>query len=201
MAVEPNELIDRKEFAEVSSSSDAISGRTLSQAGSKNVRTVAARNRRTYITSIPVSLPNVVKPIGIRSTRMPRSRSEASRIRFRLNRSTKTPAKRPTKSVGRAVTISTRPTFNAEPVSRNTRMPAARSVSAEPIVETSWASQSSEKSRFRKMANICGRVYRAAKPGIRSRSGAGMPMSTPSRASSSRFSSSPACRPPHQPPP
>jgi hypothetical protein len=46
-AVEPNELIDRNEFAEASSSSDAISGMMLSQAGSKNCRTIAAKNRIT----------------------------------------------------------------------------------------------------------------------------------------------------------
>ncbi len=35
-------------------------------------------------------------------------------------------------------------------------MPAARSVSAEPAVEISWASHSSEKSRLRKTENIDG---------------------------------------------
>src|SRR5260221_9312874 len=35
-------------------------------------------------------------------------------------------------------------------------MPAARSVSDDPTVETSWATQSSEKSRLRKTANMDG---------------------------------------------
>ena len=95
-----------------------------------------------------------MNPNGIISTRRPRNRSEASRIRFRLNRSTNTPANSPTNSVGSAVTISTRPTFSADPVILKTRIPAARSVSEDPIVETSWANQSSEKSRFRKIWNI-----------------------------------------------
>src|SRR3954447_15319165 len=49
------------------------------------------------------------------------------------------------------------PTDNAEPVALKTRIPAARSVSAVPIVETSWADQSSRKSRFRNTENVLGR--------------------------------------------
>ena len=41
-------------------------------------------------------------------------------------------------------------------MARQTKMPAARSVSDEPAVETSWAIQRSEKSRRRKTANIDG---------------------------------------------
>src|SRR4029079_9452316 len=42
------------------------------------------------------------------------------------------------------------PTESADPVARKTRMPAARSVRAVPIVDTSWADQSRRKSRLRK---------------------------------------------------
>ena len=58
--------------------------------------------------------------------------------------------------LGTAVTIRVRPTARAEPVARQTKMPAARSVSEDPAVETSWASHSSEKSRRRKTANMDG---------------------------------------------
>src|SRR6266850_479720 len=92
----------------------------------------------------------------MRTTIPARRRSARRRIRFRSKRSTKTPANSPTNSVGSAETIRTSPTFRAEPVRVHTRMPAARSVSDEPIVETSCASHIRLKSRFRKMANIGG---------------------------------------------
>src|SRR5262245_785714 len=155
-AVEPNELIARNELALLSSSSEAISGRTLSQAGSKNCRTVAERRSRPYIAHMPLSFPRASKASGIRTTIPARSRSDASRIFFRSNRSTNTPANRPTKRVGIAATMRTRPTWSAEPVRFQTRMPAARSVSDEPMVETSCASHIRLKSRLRKMANIVG---------------------------------------------
>ena len=41
-------------------------------------------------------------------------------------------------------------------MTRKTRIAAARSVSDEPIVETSWAVQSREKRRFRNTENIDG---------------------------------------------
>src|SRR3954452_16631045 len=47
-----------------------------------------------------------------------------------------------------------RPTDSAEFVALKTRMPAARSVSAVPIVDTSWADHSSRKSRFRNTENV-----------------------------------------------
>ena len=47
IAVEPNELIDRNEFAAASSSSVATSGIRLSWAGSKNCFTPLARSRTT----------------------------------------------------------------------------------------------------------------------------------------------------------
>src|SRR5262245_54452269 len=153
-AVEPNELIARNELALLSASSDAISGRMLSQAGSKNWRTVAARKSSPYIATMPPSLPSRSKAIGIMRTKRPRRRSDASRIRLRSKRSTKTPANSPTNRVGSAATMSTRPTLSAEPVSLKTRMPAARSVSDEPMVETSCADHIRLKSRLRKMANI-----------------------------------------------
>src|SRR6186997_1113239 len=64
--------------------------------------------------------------------------------------------------LGIAVTISVRPTASVDSVTRQTKMPAARSVSAEPAVETSWASHSRVKSRFRKTANIDGAGATAA---------------------------------------
>src|SRR5438093_6133623 len=153
-AVEPNELMARNELALLSSSSDAISGRTLSHAGSKNCLTVAARKSSPYIATMPRSLPSASNASGISRTIPPRSRSEARRIRLRLKRSTNTPANSPTKSVGSAETMSTSPTLRTEPVIRNTRMAAARSVNDEPIVETSCASHIRLKSRLRKIANI-----------------------------------------------
>src|SRR5262249_27004375 len=64
-----------------------------------------------------------------------------------------------------------RPTSRAEPVTRNTRIAAARSVSDEPMVDTSWAVHIRLKSRFRKMANIgresIGRM--APRSGVRAR--------------------------------
>src|SRR4029079_9021925 len=64
---------------------------------------------------------------------------------------------RPTTRLGTAVAMSVSPTASAEFVSWNTRMPAARSVSAEPAVDTNCASHSSVKSRLRKTANADGR--------------------------------------------
>ena len=78
------------------------------------------------------------------------------RIFLRSWRSTYTPANNPTIRPGMAVTISVRPTANADSVTRNTKIAAARSVRAEPAVEISWAVQSSEKSRLRKTENIDG---------------------------------------------
>ena len=99
---------------------------------------------------------------GMVTTRSPRKRSEAWRIRFRSNRSTNTPANSPTNSVGTAVTISVSPTLRAEWVTWNTKIAAARSVRDEPIVETSWAVHSSAKRRFRNTANIDGAAVACA---------------------------------------
>ena len=60
MAVDPNDAIDRNEFAAASSSSLAISGIRLSCAGSKNCLTPALRRRRRYrpgraMASIPMT--------------------------------------------------------------------------------------------------------------------------------------------------
>ena len=60
IAVDPNEAIDRNEFAAASSSSLAISGIRLSWAGSKNCLTPALIRRSTYspmiaIDSIPIT--------------------------------------------------------------------------------------------------------------------------------------------------
>ena len=65
MAVEPNDAIDRNEFAAASSSSLAISGIRLSCAGSKNCLTPALIRRRGYrpgraIASIPMT--NAMSP-------------------------------------------------------------------------------------------------------------------------------------------
>src|SRR5689334_11650341 len=49
-----------------------------------------------------------------------------------------------------------RPTDSADPVAVKTRIPAARSVRAVPLVETSWADQSSRKSRLRKTEKVPG---------------------------------------------
>jgi hypothetical protein len=54
--------------------------------------------------------------------------------------------------VGAAVAISISPTLAAEPVSRKTRMDAARAVSELPMVEISWPVHSKEKFRLWKMA-------------------------------------------------
>src|SRR5574341_816555 len=59
---------------------------------------------------------------------------------------------RPTNRVGMAVAISIRPTLSAEPVRRNTRMPAASEVRALPIVETNWPVHISVNDRLRKTA-------------------------------------------------
>src|SRR5436190_11322367 len=60
-------------------------------------------------------------------------------------------------SVGTDVATNISPTDKAELVIRKTRMPAARSVNAVPTVETSWADQSSRKSRLRKTEKVDGR--------------------------------------------
>src|SRR5215212_3993820 len=60
----------------------------------------------------------------------------------------------PTTRVGTAVAMNIKPTDSADPVARKTRMPAARSVSAVPIVETSCADHNSRKSRLRKTENV-----------------------------------------------
>ena len=80
---------------------------------------------------------NVRYAPGIPRTMRPRRRLASSRIRFLSKRSTKTPANRPTKRVGMAVTISTAPTAKAESVISKMRIAAARSVSDSPIVDTS----------------------------------------------------------------
>ena len=74
---------------------------------------------------------------GMLKTSSDRIRSDAIMIFLRLNRSTKTPARSPTKRLGIAVAMSISPTASADPVFSKMRMPAARSVSDEPIVETS----------------------------------------------------------------
>ena len=93
-------------------------------------------------------------------------RSDAIMIFLRLYRSTKTPASSPTTRLGIAVTISVRPTASADPVSRKTKMPAARSVSDEPTVETSWAIQSSGSRGCGRPRTSTGRAQSVRPPGL-----------------------------------
>ena len=118
MAVEPNEAMDRNEFAAASSSSLAISGIRLSWAGSKNCFTPALRSSRTYrpgraIASMPITKASV-------ATITAWMRQVAMRIRLRSWRSTKTPASSPMIRLGMAVTIRVNPTASADWVSRYT---------------------------------------------------------------------------------
>src|SRR5215212_2354627 len=102
-----------------------------------------------------MSLPGTTRNGTVR-TSAPRRMSETWRIRFRLKRSTNTPANSPTNRVGTAVTISVMPTLSAEFVTRKTKIAAARSVSEDPMVETSWAVQSAANWRFRNTENMDG---------------------------------------------
>ena len=154
IAVEPKEAIDRNELAAASSSSLASSGIKLSWAGSKNCLTPALSRSSAYRPTIAID--STLSTSAMDPTITAWIRQVQMRMRLRSWRSTKTPASRPTTRLGMAVTIKVRPTARAELVTRNTKIAAARSVSAEPAVEISWASQSSEKSRLRKTANIDG---------------------------------------------
>ena len=181
---------------EVSSSSDAISGQDALPGRIEELAD-GRRQRTAGRTSaiIPVSWPSASNASGITRTMSPRRRSEASRIRLRSNRSTKTPANRPTNSVGIAVTISTRPTFERragqlEDEDAGGEVGQRRADRRDELGRATC----SEKSRFRKMANIAAESTGAAAAGITAMARArGAPMCTPSRASSSRFSSRPAC--------
>src|SRR6266571_9148778 len=88
----------------------------------------------------------------MKKTTRARDRSAVTMITLRFQRSTKTPAIRPTSRLGAAVAISINPTERAEPVMRKMRMPADSDVRALPAVETSWALHSSVKLRLRKIA-------------------------------------------------
>ena len=118
MAVEPKLEIDMSEFAAASSSSLAISGRTLSLAGSKNWVTTEESATNRYSQPMPRSAKSLRTTKGMTKTMTPRTRSELTMIALRGQRSTKTPATRPTSRLGAAVAMSMRPTESAEPVSR-----------------------------------------------------------------------------------
>jgi hypothetical protein len=160
MAVDPNDAIDRNELADRSSSSVASSGIRLSWAGSKNCLTPALSRIRAYNPTTAMDSIPITNAMSVTMTAC--TRQVPIRIRLRSCRSTYTPASRPTTRLGRAVAMSVNPTASADPVSRYTKIPAARSVSEEPAVDTSWASQSKLKSRFRKTANMDGAGAAAA---------------------------------------
>ena len=116
MAVEPNDAMDRNEFAPASSSSLAISGIRLSWAGSKNCFTPALRNSRTYRPGRAMASMPMTKASAPTMTAW--MRQVAMRIFLRSWRSTKTPASSPMIRLGMAVTIRVKPTARADSVSR-----------------------------------------------------------------------------------
>ncbi len=134
MAVDPNWAMAINEFAAASSSSEAISGSTLSLAGSKNCWTDAESSTITYRLMM---LSVACRLMGMAATSPARRMVLTTMIVLRFQRSTKTPAMRPKRSVGAAETMSMIPTLRIDPVRWKTMMPAASEVSASPMVETS----------------------------------------------------------------
>ena len=127
---------------------------------------------------------------------IPRSRSDGSRIRLRLKRSTKTPANRPKKRVGIAVTMSDEADVQRRAGELEDQDAGGEVGQRGPDRRDQLRQPEQREVALPEDGEHRARVYRAAAgpESVRARPPRpGQPISTPSRASSSRFSSRPAC--------